>query len=65
MNPELLAWAKATFIFEVEEQRTQLLLLFKEKESGCIMDYAVSEATNTKQLQYDMNQFMLELEGVL
>ena len=65
MNIEILQWAKATFTFEVEEQPDQLLLLFKERESNCILDYYTSHARNRKQLEYDMNRFMLELEGIL
>ncbi len=65
MNLEVLQWARANFTFDVEEQPDQLLLVFKERESNCIMDYYISHATNRKQLDYDMNQFMLELEEIL
>ena len=65
MNIEILQWAKANFTFEIEEQTGQLLLLFKERESNCILDYYISHAGNRKQLEYDMNQFMLELEEIL
>jgi hypothetical protein len=65
MERNKLEWAKANFTLEVEAQPNQLLLLFKERESNCIMDFAVSTADNTKQLQFDMNQFMLELEKIL
>ena len=65
MNIEILQWAKANFTFEAEEQTDQLLLLFKERKSNCILDCYISHALGRKQLEYDMNQFMLELEEIL
>ena len=65
MNIEILQWAKANFAFTIEEQPDQLLLLFIESDSHCILDHYISHAGNRKQLEYDMNQFMLELEEIL
>ena len=67
MNPEILAWAKATFTFTIDPMnvRRPFKLLFIEADSHCVLDLYISHARNRKQLEYDMNQFMLELEKVL
>ncbi len=67
MNAEILAWAKATFIFSIDPEnvRPPFKLLFIEMDSHCVLDFYISHATNRKQLEYDMNQFMLGLEEIL
>ncbi len=65
MNRELLQWAKEKFTFVVDRHQDHLTLRFVEREGGCTLDFAVSYATNRKQLAYDMNQFMVALERIL
>ena len=65
MNPETLAWARAKFTFEVEGFGGNFIIAFIERDSHCVLDFCTSTATSKKQLDYDINTFLLELEKVL
>ncbi len=67
MNAEILAWAKANFTFTIDSEnvRPPFKLLFIEVDSHCVLDFYISNAWGRKQLEHDMNRFMLELEKVL
>ena len=69
LDPETLAWAKANFTFTIDGPahtlRPPFVIAFIERDSHCVLDWIYSKATSDKQLKYEVNEFMLELEKVL
>ena len=66
MTPESLAWAEANFDISFRERSPRdIVILFIDKKTGEIIDCYYSTASNIKQLKYDVNTFMLELEEIL